>query len=89
MFLLCQVWLIKHLTNLFIIVIYSKLYIPMVKTELCTLMSRETCGILLVAIGVLFLRGSTKVIKTLLYFPSMACEEWLSLISIVVWLKYM
>ena len=38
------------------------LSILMVKTELCTLISRETCGILLVAVGVLFLRGSKKVI---------------------------
>ena len=38
------------------------LLILMVKTELCTLISRETCGILLVAFGVLFLRGSKKVI---------------------------
>ena len=48
----------------------------MVKTKLYTLISRETCGILLVAVGVLFLRGSKKVIKTLVFFPTMACEEW-------------
>ena len=50
--------------------------ILMVKTKLCTLISRETCGILLVVVGVLFLRGSKKVIKTLVFCPSMACEEW-------------
>ena len=38
------------------------LSILMVKTELYTLISRETCGILLVVVGVLFLRGSKKVI---------------------------
>ena len=76
MFLLCQVWLIKHLTSLFITIIFSKLSTLMVKIELCTLISRETCGILWVVVGVIFLRGSKKVIKKLVFCPSMDCEEW-------------
>ena len=41
------------------------LSVMMVKIEICTLINRENCGILLVVVGVLFLRGSKKVIKIL------------------------